>query len=97
MVALNGKTAVITGSTTGIGLAMARALARAGANTVLNGLGPTDEIEKERKRIEADFGVKSIYSAADMASSSRLAFVPPPHVGFILPPKCADFDLAAVA
>ena len=73
MVALNGKTAVITGSTTGIGLAMARALARAGANTVLNGLGPTDEIEKERKRIEADFGVKSIYSAADMTKPAEIA------------------------
>jgi 3-hydroxybutyrate dehydrogenase len=73
MVALNGKTAVITGSTTGIGLAMARALARAGANTVLNGLGPTDEIEKERKRIEADFGVKSIYSSADMTKPAEIA------------------------
>lgn len=73
MVVLNGKTAVITGSTTGIGLAMARALARAGANTVLNGLGHTDEIEKERKRIEADFGVKSIYSSADMTKPAEIA------------------------
>ena len=73
MVALNGRTAVVTGSTTGIGLAITRALAKAGANTVLNGLGAADEIEKERKRIEADFGVKATYSPADMTKPTEIA------------------------
>jgi 3-hydroxybutyrate dehydrogenase len=69
---LRGKTAIVTGSTTGIGLAIARALASAGANTVLNGLGKADEIERERKRIEADFGVKALYSAADMLKPGEI-------------------------
>jgi 3-hydroxybutyrate dehydrogenase len=72
MSGLEGKTAVVTGSTTGIGLAIARALAGAGANTVLNGLGQADEIEKERKRIEDDFGVKALYSPADMTRPSEI-------------------------
>ncbi len=45
---LTGKTAVITGSTSGIGLAYARAMAKAGANIVLNGMGKPEDIEKER-------------------------------------------------
>jgi len=43
---LNGKTAIVTGSTSGIGLAIAKALAEAGCNIVLNGFGNADEIEK---------------------------------------------------
>ncbi len=43
---LTGKTAVITGSTSGIGLAYARAMAKAGANIVLNGMGKPEDIEK---------------------------------------------------
>jgi 3-hydroxybutyrate dehydrogenase len=51
---LTGKTAVVTGSTSGIGLAYARAFAGAGANIVLNGMGAPADIEKERSAIEAD-------------------------------------------
>ena len=64
---LTSKTAVITGSTSGIGLAIARALAKEGASVVLNGFGPPDEIENTRFAIEHEFGVKAIYSPADMA------------------------------
>ena len=49
---LTGKTAVVTGSTSGIGLAYARAFAGAGANIVLNGMGAPADIEKERAGIE---------------------------------------------
>ena len=70
---LTGKTALVTGSTTGIGLAITRAMARAGANAVLNGLGPADEIEKQRKQIEAEFGVKALYSPADMTKPAEIA------------------------
>jgi 3-hydroxybutyrate dehydrogenase len=64
---LNDKTAVVTGSTSGIGLACARAFAGAGANIVLNGIGAPADIEKERSAIESDFGVKVVYSPADMS------------------------------
>ncbi|MCW8344301.1 SDR family NAD(P)-dependent oxidoreductase, partial [Stenotrophomonas sp. SG1] len=49
---LSGKTAVVTGSTSGIGLAYARAFAGAGANIVINGFGAPADIEKERSAIE---------------------------------------------
>jgi len=70
---LKGKTAVVTGSTSGIGLAIARALAKEGANAVINGFGEKDAIEKERSGIEKDFGVKSLYSAADMTKPAEIA------------------------
>ena len=57
---LLGKNAVITGSTSGIGLAYARALAREGANVVINGFGTAEEIEKERQAIETEFRVKCL-------------------------------------
>src|SRR2546430_869254 len=73
MAKFSGKTAVVTGSTSGIGLAMARALAREGANIVINGMGNADDIEKERKGIESEFGVKAAYSPADMTKPAEIA------------------------
>src|SRR3954470_18792698 len=63
---LKGKTAVVTGSTSGIGLGCARAFAGAGADIVLNGIGAPADVEKARTAIENDFGVKAIYSPANM-------------------------------
>ena len=70
---LKGKVAVVTGSTSGIGLAYARAFAGAGANIVHNGMGAPADVEKERSAIESDFGVKAVYSPADMAKPSEIA------------------------
>ncbi|WP_417687663.1 3-hydroxybutyrate dehydrogenase [Roseibium sp.] len=70
---LKNKTAVVTGSTSGIGLACARALAEQGANVVINGLGNADEIEATRSAIEKDFGVRCIYSAANMLKPEEIA------------------------
>lgn len=70
---LAAKTAVVTGSTSGIGLAIARAFAKEGANIVLNGFGPADAVEAERAGIEKEFGVKAIYDAADMSKPAEIA------------------------
>ena len=70
---LKGRTAVVTGSTTGIGLAIAQSFAKAGVNIVINGFGNPDDIEKERSRIEGDFGVKAVYSPADMMRPKEIA------------------------
>jgi 3-hydroxybutyrate dehydrogenase len=70
---LQGKSAVVTGSTSGIGLAYARALAREGANVLINGFGEAAAIEKERAGIESEFGVKAVYSPADMTKPDDIA------------------------
>lgn len=63
---LKGKNAVVTGSTSGIGLAIARELAANGANVVINGFGDANAIEKERVNIELEFDVKAHYINADL-------------------------------
>jgi 3-hydroxybutyrate dehydrogenase len=70
---LKGKSALVTGSTSGIGLGIARALAAQGANVTINGFGDKAAIEKERAAIEADFKVKATYSAADMTKPGEIA------------------------
>ena len=62
---IKGKTAVITGSTSGIGLGIAKGFAEKGVNIVINGFGDADAIEKERQDIEK-LGVQCIYHGADM-------------------------------
>jgi 3-hydroxybutyrate dehydrogenase len=70
---LKGKSALVTGSTSGIGLAIARAMAAQGANVTINGFGDAAGIEKERSGIEKEFGVKAVYSAADMTKPAEIA------------------------
>jgi len=60
------KTAIVTGSSSGIGHAIAEALADAGMNVVLNGIEPAEQIEPARLAIERKYGVKAIYSPANM-------------------------------
>jgi len=70
---LQNRNAVVTGSTSGIGLAYARALAKEGVNVCINGFGKAEDIERERAAIETEFKVKAIYSAADMTKPDEIA------------------------
>ena len=69
---IQGKVAIVTGSTSGIGLAVAQGLARAGAVVVLNGFGDAGEIEALRAGIAREFGVPVRYSAADMSKPEQI-------------------------
>ena len=70
---LSGKVSLVTGSTSGIGLGIARALAEAGSAVVLNGFGAAPEIARTRDEISADYGVTVSYSSADMTRPEAIA------------------------
>jgi 3-hydroxybutyrate dehydrogenase len=70
---LKGKVSLITGSTSGIGLGIARALAGAGSATVLNGFGKPEEIAATQENVAKDYGVQVDYSGADMSNPASIA------------------------
>src|SRR5689334_23726433 len=69
---LKGKVAIVTGSTSGIGLGIAKELARLGADLVLNGFGDAGEIEAIRNGIEREHGVRAAYDDADMSKGEAV-------------------------
>ena len=69
---MKGKSAIVTGSTSGIGLGIARALAAQGVNVMLNGFGDADEIRAIRTKLEADHGIRVVYSGADMTRPAEI-------------------------
>jgi 3-hydroxybutyrate dehydrogenase len=73
MQVLKGKAAIVTGSTSGIGLGIARALAGAGCDVMLNGFGEALAIEKERAAISKDFGVRAAFDPADLSKPPEIA------------------------
>src|SRR5689334_25400369 len=77
---LTGKSALVTGSTQGIGLAIATRLAALGCNVMLNGLGHPDEIEANRKRVEkAGHRIRVLFDGADLADPAEVErLVQPP-------------------
>ncbi|AJP70863.1 3-hydroxybutyrate dehydrogenase [Sphingomonas hengshuiensis] len=70
---LKGKTAIVTGSTSGIGLAYAKALAAEGASVVINGFGDAAAIKTERAALAATSGASALYDAADMTKPEQIA------------------------
>ena len=70
---LKGRSAIITGSTSGIGLGIARALAEAGCNIMMNGFGDASAIERERKQIAEDFGVRVGFNSADLSKPIEIS------------------------
>ncbi len=70
---LKGKSAIVTGSTSGIGLGIARALAAVGCNVMLNGFGEASAIEQERERIAKEFGIVAAFNSADLSRPTEVA------------------------
>jgi len=70
---LKGKSAIITGSTSGIGAGLAESLAAQGCHIMLNGFGDAAAIEKQRAALETDYGIKAYYNAADMTKPDDIA------------------------
>lgn len=70
---LKGKSAIVTGSTSGIGLEYAKAFAAEGASVIINGFGDAAAIEEERAKLEATSGAKALYDAADMTNPDAIA------------------------
>jgi 3-hydroxybutyrate dehydrogenase len=70
---LAGKTALVTGSTRGLGLEIAGKLAAAGCNVALNGFGDAEEIAAQRKKIEAEHGVRTFYHGANLTVPAEIA------------------------
>jgi 3-hydroxybutyrate dehydrogenase len=69
---LKGRVALVTGSTSGIGLGIARALAAEGADIMINGFGDAAAIEKERAGLASQFGVRVVYSGADISKAADI-------------------------
>ena len=69
---LKGKSAIVTGSTSGIGLGIATAFAEQGADVLLNGFGDADKIETLRHQLERQHGVRVRYSGADMSDPDAI-------------------------
>jgi len=72
---LKGKIAIVTGSTSGIGLGIARALAGAGCDVMLNGFGEPSAIKHELAMIAKDFGVRVAFNAADLAKPAEVVLM----------------------
>jgi 3-hydroxybutyrate dehydrogenase len=70
---LAGRAAIVTGSTSGIGLGIARSFAANGMDVMLNGFGDKAEIEQTRIELERDYGIKAMYSPADMSKPADIA------------------------
>jgi 3-hydroxybutyrate dehydrogenase len=69
---LSGKSALITGSTSGIGLAYARVLAKEGCDIMLNGFGDAAQIEATRAGLESEFGIRTFYNGADLRNQDEV-------------------------
>jgi 3-hydroxybutyrate dehydrogenase len=72
MASLKGRVALVTGSTSGIGLGIARSLAAEGADIMMNGFASQADIDRERAAIENDFGVRVGYSGADLSKAAAV-------------------------
>src|SRR5512139_1388384 len=70
---LEGRVSLVTGSTSGIGLGIARALAAAGSAIVLNGFGKPEDIAEAQAKIISEFGVRASFSPADMSKAAPIA------------------------